>query len=158
MSTKRTKKQKVLLGDVASLQDYGPELLARVFAMPFTFLVPAKLLPQLKPEVQELLSDAEARQQLRLLKISTKEQMKAGALCPKGPSFDDTCAAVLAKREKAMLILNDSYWHQKDVAFNDVEMPPPNMLQLPYPIMLMVKSHSVREIRQRRKHLNNKAG
>lgn len=144
MKTKSYRKLKFLMGDLASLQDITPGTLATMIALRYQFLIPEKIVNQLSEDRQQIIKMAQQNQQLRILKLKSREKMKAMELCSTGLSFDDACAALLARREKAILILHDSYWQQPGVRIKGVIMPPPGVLRFPFPLMLItMQFHSI---------------
>ena len=141
---KRKRKPKVVLGDLNSLEACSAELLEQIFRTHYIFLIPRKLVEQLSEERQQLISHAAEQQQVRLLNLSSREKMKAMRMANRRVSFDDACSAYLAHREKAILILHDSYWHQPGVRIKGVIMPPPSVLRFPIPLMFAaIQFHSI---------------
>lgn len=144
MKTSSNRKLKFLMGDLASLQDITPGTLSTMVALRYQFLIPEKIVNQLSEDRQRIIKKAHENRQLRILKLKSKEKMKAMELFSNGLSFDDACAALLACRENAILILNDSYWHQPGVRIKGVVMPPPGVLRFPFPLMLItMQFHSI---------------
>lgn len=144
MKTSSNRKLKFLMGDLASLQDITPGTLSTMIALRYQFLIPEKIVNQLSEDRQRIIKKAHENRQVRILKLKSKEKMKAMELFSNGLSFDDACAALLACRENAILILNDSYWHQPGVRIKGVVMPPPGVLRFPFPLMLItMQFHSI---------------
>lgn len=156
---KSKRKPKVVLGDLNSLEACSAELLEKIFQMSYNVLIPKWLVSQLNEDRRQVIEQAQKLGQVQLLSLSPREKLKAMTAGNKHVSFNDVCAAHLARREKASLILYDSFWQQADVAFDHVEMPPHQWLKVPLPLLLMLRHHGQMYLKkQSHKNNTNKAG